>query len=147
MLSTMPSSLSFLANSVQSHCERDLPATAGLSQAIFTRWTATSGGEKRGFAPAWFIIETEESLFSKPLAPLVDGATGHSNGLRDSGNGHSLREHEDDPGPSCLAMTDGCGSLPLLKGLPLFGREKDCQMGFSALGHGMLLSEIHMAQW
>lgn len=136
MLSTMPSSMSFLASSVQSHCERDLPADWGLSQAIFTRWIATSGGEKRGSAPARFVIETMEPLFPKPFGPLVDGATGHPDGLSDPGDGCSIREHEDDPGPSCLTMIDGCGSLPLLKGLPLFRGEKYCQMGFPSLGHG-----------
>lgn len=143
----MPSSFSFLANSVQSHWERDLPADAGLSQAIFTRWIATSGGEKRGFAPAWFVIEAEEAFFPKTIGPFVDGATGHSDGLSDPRDGCPVREHEDDPGPSCLTMTDGCGPLPLLKGLPLLGREEYCQMGFSALGHGMILSEMRMAQW
>ena len=50
MLLTTPSATSWRASSVQSHWLRLQPLRSGISQAIFTRWRATSG-ENVGFLP------------------------------------------------------------------------------------------------
>lgn len=142
MLETIPSSMSFLANSLQSHCERDLPATAGRSQAIFTRWIATSGGEKRLFASPGFVVKTKEPLFLEPAGPLVNGSSGNPDSSRDSGHRNPIGQHEYDSGSSCLTITDGGGSKPGFKLLTLFGGEENSQVGLSALGHGTPLSGI-----
>ncbi len=107
MLSTIPSSMSCLANSMQSHCERDLPATAGRSQAILTRWIATCGGEKRLSTSPRFIVKAKEPLLLEPLGPFVNGSPCHSDGVSNAGDRDAIGEQKDDPGPSGLTMADG----------------------------------------
>jgi hypothetical protein len=142
MLSTIPSSTSFFDNSLESHCERDLPLSSGRSQAIFTRCTATSGGEKRLLPSTRFVLKSAEPVLLKPFGPFIDWTTGNPDHPSNLGDRHSITEQEDDPAPPGQADADGCRPLPGFKHFPLFGGEKNDQTCFTTLGHdGLLLSE------
>src|SRR3990172_1359155 len=71
MESTMPHSMSSRASSAQSQVERLRPILSGRSQAILTRWTATSGGKNRLAPTARLILQPPEALLEKALDPLV----------------------------------------------------------------------------
>lgn len=125
MLSTIPSSTSFFDNSLESHCERDLPLSSGRSQAIFTRCTATSGGEKRLLPSTRFVLKSAEPVLLKPFGPFIDWTTGNPDPPSTLGDRHSITEQEDDPAPPGQADADGCRPLPGFKHFPLFGGEKN----------------------
>ena len=59
------------AISVQSHCDNDRPTSSGRSQAIFTTWIATSGGNDRLAAASGTIVPPVEPTLQEPLDPLA----------------------------------------------------------------------------
>lgn len=137
MLLTTPSSMSLRASSEQSHWERDLPASSGRSQAIFTRCIATSGGEKRPPSPAWLIGEPTEPFLLETLGPFVDESSTDANPPRDLGDGNTLGEQENDSPSFGQTCTNSRRALPGFKSLPFFRIEQKGKIRFA--GHRGLL--------
>lgn len=104
-------STSSRASSVQSHWDRLRPHLSGLSQAIFTRWRATSGG-KDGWTPgARLVSKAMDSLFTVAFKPLVDNGRGNPDTTGDLSNGMSLRAEKDHPCSTHSPCTCSCTPL------------------------------------
>ena len=120
MLSTMPSSSSLRASSLQSQREMDLPRRSGISQAIFTRYSATSGG-KSGLPPtARLVFKPLNSFGIESTNPKSHDSASHSDdatGLREA---LALRDKQDRSGSSHQTGLHFGGACPAVELIALF---------------------------
>jgi hypothetical protein len=119
MLSTMPSSSSFRASSWQSQSDRDLPSRSGISHAIFTRWSATSGG-KSGLSPtARFVLEPLNSLAIESTNPKSNDPATHSNHAAGFREALALRDEQDRSRSSHQSGSHFGGTYPAVEFIAL----------------------------
>lgn len=141
MLSTRPSSSSWRASSVQSHCESDRPTSRGNSQASLTMWIAISGG-KSGLASAPALVaKTVEPFLDESRDPLSNHLSGKANdscGLR-----QALTTSNQQHGPSTAhhACPHISVSQPPFKLITFRTCEGDNQGGFPTAHANGLLSK------
>src|SRR5215472_5177269 len=74
MRGTIASATSWAANSWQSQKLSDRPCSSGRSQAILTRWSATSGGKDRLAAGSGLVAQAHQSLVKVAPGPFADMA-------------------------------------------------------------------------
>jgi hypothetical protein len=115
MLSTRPSCSSCRASSVPSHWERDRPRVSGRSQAIFTRWTATSGGKHRLSAPARLIGKPRPALIEKALEPFADDPSPNPQAPANLRESQALGPQQDNARALSQTGLNRRGTLPVCK--------------------------------
>src|SRR5215469_6277482 len=135
MLPTTPSASNWRASSTQSHLAREQPSLSGRSQAILTRWSATSGGKDRRASPPPEVVQAVEALPSEAYGPLAGVADGHPHGgggLLGGGAAGNPRQPPAPPGP---ARRSGGGTQPALQ-VRTLGLGNGQRKGLFAAAHG-----------
>src|SRR5262245_26213498 len=132
MLGTIASATSWAASSWQSQKLSDRPCSSGRSQAILTRWSATSGGKDRLAAGSGLVAQARQSLVTVSLGPFADVARAQAAGRGGLLQGPALLEQQEEaPAPG-----QSGGSLrrpqPVLDRGPVGGGQADDQGGFTA---------------
>src|SRR4051795_7066448 len=111
MLATPPSATSGRAISRQSQVDSERPRSSGRSQAILTRWRATSGGKDRLAAGSGLVAEAGQSLGPESLGPLAgvaDADAASPGGLHEGVAPFEQGQETSPPG-----QTGGAGGGPL----------------------------------
>src|SRR5215472_4317018 len=135
MRGTIASATSWAANSWQSQKLSDRPRSSGRSQAILTRWSATSGGKDRLAAGPRLVAQASQSLVAVSLGPFADMPHAQAAGRGGLLQGPAALEQQEEAAAPGQSGGGSRRSQPVLDLGPVGGGQDDDQGGLTAT-HG-----------